>query len=103
MIVILYDLRWSCIYLLLFCDLHPITSPNLHQNHARGAAVRAKAYKILTGATLHLEAKPTKGDSVFLSSTNTSLTGRPASRKREDETSEDEKTEDAYNISSISL
>ena len=103
MVVILYDLRWSCIYLLLFCDLHPITSPNLHQNHARGAAVRAKAYKILTGATLHLEAKPTKGDSVFLSSTNTSLTGRPASRKREDETSEDEKTEDAYNITLISL
>ena len=75
----------------------------MHQNHARGAAVRAKRYKILTETILLLEAKPTKGESVFLSSTNTSLTGRPATRKREDEISEDEKTEDAYNISSISL
>ena len=41
--------------LLLFCDLNPIPSPNLHQNHARGAAGRAKAYKILTGTTLHPE------------------------------------------------
>ena len=75
----------------------------MHQNHARGAAVRAKRYKILTETILLLEAKPTKGESVFLSSTKTSLTGRPATRKREDEISEDEKTEDAYNISSISL
>ena len=36
-------------------DFHPITSPNLHQNHARGAAGRAKPYKILTGTTLHPE------------------------------------------------
>ncbi len=75
----------------------------MHQKNARGAAGRAKPYKILTETILHLEAKPTKGESVFLSSANTSLTGQPATRKREDEISEDEKTEDAYNISSISL
>ncbi len=75
----------------------------MHQKNARGAAGRAKRYKILTETILLLEAKTTKGESVFLSSTNTSLTGRPATQKREDEISEDEKTEDAYNISSISL
>ena len=55
-VVTLSDLQGSCIYCSFFGDLHPLPSPNMHQNDARSAAVATKPYKILTGTTLHLEA-----------------------------------------------